>query len=163
MKTEKIYSLPIKEENFINAISTEYAHPRGSNIQYAVDFPLATGTPILAAQDGKVIIVKMASNEGGEGQKFKDNPEKYLNSIYIQHAENEFSKYSHLSYLSQTVSVGDIVVKGQVIALSGNTGYSSGPHLHFHVMRRTLINPKNPGDWETMEIQWDKPFIILRK
>lgn len=160
MKSKIIYSLPISQNNFIGANSNPIAHvPGEKKTEHAVDFPLLEGTEILAAADGKVILVFMESNEGGNSEIYKNNTTKYTNKIYIQHSENEFSKYAHLKFQSNFVKKGDLVKRGQVIALSGNTGYSSGPHLHFHVMR--VIN-KETGDWETVDINWDKEFEIKR-
>ncbi|MFD9338677.1 M23 family metallopeptidase [Streptomyces sp. NPDC060028] len=91
------------------------------------DFAVPTGTPVGAASAGTV--VKAGPNGGGDGPA-------YGNAIVIKHANNTYSQYAHLSKIQ--VKIGQKVSKGQRIALSGNTGNSSGPHLHFEI--RTTPN-----------------------
>ncbi|MGX1271549.1 murein DD-endopeptidase MepM/ murein hydrolase activator NlpD [Streptomyces phaeoluteigriseus] len=91
------------------------------------DFAVATGTKVLAAHGGKV--VKAGGNGAGDGPA-------YGNAVVIKHANGVYSQYAHLSRID--VKVGQIVKTGQRIALSGNTGNSSGPHLHFEI--RTTAN-----------------------
>ncbi|WP_405715946.1 M23 family metallopeptidase [Streptomyces xanthophaeus] len=91
------------------------------------DFAVPVGTPVKAAAAGTV--VKAGPNGGGDGPA-------YGNAIVIKHANNTYSQYAHLSKLQ--VKVGHKVNMNQRIALSGNTGNSSGPHLHFEI--RTTPN-----------------------
>lgn len=160
MKTQKNYSLPLRKEYIRRTVSDVMAHRPKSRLQYAVDFEVKVGTPVIAAADGVVRVVYMESSEGGKDEKFKNNINKYTNRIRIDHAENEYSEYGHLDFNSSKVKVGDIVKTGDVIGLSGNTGYSSHPHLHFHVMR--IIEVEGKRDWETLEIKWGEEFEILR-
>lgn len=91
------------------------------------DFAVATGTKVFAAHGGKV--VKAGGNGAGDGPA-------YGNAVVIKHANGVYSQYAHLSKVN--VKVGQVVKTGQRIALSGNTGNSSGPHLHFEI--RTTAN-----------------------
>ncbi|MEW1600879.1 M23 family metallopeptidase [Streptomyces sp. NPDC093808] len=91
------------------------------------DYAVPTGTPVLAAHGGTV--VKAGGNGAGDGPA-------YGNAVVIKHGDRTYSQYAHLS--SVTVKVGQVVKTGQKIALSGNTGNSSGPHLHFEI--RTTPN-----------------------
>lgn len=91
------------------------------------DFAVPVGTPVDAVSAGTV--VKAGPNGGGDGPA-------YGNAIVIKHANNTYSQYAHLSKIQ--VRVGEKVTKGEQIALSGNTGNSSGPHLHFEI--RTTPN-----------------------
>ncbi|MFE5771216.1 M23 family metallopeptidase [Streptomyces sp. NPDC056485] len=91
------------------------------------DFACPVGTPVKAASAGT--IVKAGPNGGGDGPA-------YGNAIVIKHANNTYSQYAHLSKIK--VRIGQKVAKGSQIALSGNTGNSSGPHLHFEI--RTTPN-----------------------
>lgn len=91
------------------------------------DFACPVGTPVKAASAGT--IVKAGPNGGGDGPA-------YGNAIVIKHANNTYSQYAHLSKIQ--VRIGQKVAKGSQIALSGNTGNSSGPHLHFEI--RTTPN-----------------------
>jgi murein DD-endopeptidase MepM/ murein hydrolase activator NlpD len=91
------------------------------------DFAVPVGTPVKAAGSGTV--VKAGPNGGGDGPA-------YGNAIVIKHANGKYSQYAHLSSIN--VGVGAQVKAGQLIAKSGNTGNSSGPHLHFEI--RTTPN-----------------------
>ncbi|MBT2481176.1 M23 family metallopeptidase [Streptomyces sp. ISL-94] len=91
------------------------------------DFAVPVGTPVKAAGAGTV--VKAGPGGGGDGPA-------YGNAIVIKHANNTYSQYAHLSKIQ--VRIGQKVSAGQRIALSGNTGNSSGPHLHFEI--RTTPN-----------------------
>ncbi|MEU9214576.1 M23 family metallopeptidase [Streptomyces sp. NPDC048415] len=91
------------------------------------DFAVASGTEVLAAHGGTV--VKTGGNGAGDGPA-------YGNAIVIKHGNGTYSQYAHLSRID--VKVGQVVTTGQHIALSGNTGNSSGPHLHFEI--RTTAN-----------------------
>lgn len=84
----------------------------------AVDFGAPIGTPVLASADGIVLIAKGSGYNGGYG-----------NYIVINHTNGSQTLYGHLSQVF--VSVGDSVSQGQKIGLSGNSGRSTGPHLHY--------------------------------
>jgi len=91
------------------------------------DFAVPSGTKVFAAHGGTV--VKAGGNGAGDGSA-------YGNAIVIKHGNGTYSQYAHLSKIN--VKVGQVVATGQRIALSGNTGNSSGPHLHFEI--RTTAN-----------------------
>jgi murein DD-endopeptidase MepM/ murein hydrolase activator NlpD len=84
-----------------------------------MDWGMPVGTPIVAAADGRVFAV------GDNGRL------QYGKYIVIKHDDNFFTLYAHLS--RQSVSVGTSVTQGEIIGYSGNTGYSTGAHLHFGV------------------------------
>ncbi|MBT2401480.1 M23 family metallopeptidase [Streptomyces sp. ISL-100] len=98
------------------------------------DFAVPVGTPVDAVHGGTV--VKAGPNGGGDGPA-------YGNAIVIKHANGTYSQYAHLSKIQ--VTPGETVKTGERIALSGNTGNSSGPHLHFEIRTTpnygTAINP----------------------
>ncbi|MCK8437872.1 M23 family metallopeptidase [Streptomyces sp. D2-8] len=91
------------------------------------DFAVPSGTQVVAAHGGTV--VKAGGNGAGDGPA-------YGNAVVIKHGNGTYSQYAHLSKV--TVKIGQIVKTGQEIAKSGNTGNSSGPHLHFEI--RTTPN-----------------------
>lgn len=91
-----------------------------------IDIGVRTGTPILAPADGLIVF---AARNGGYG-----------NMMVVQHSQTMTTVYGHLkSYIAKK---GQYVKRGQVIALSDNTGWSTGPHLHFEV--RISGAAKNP-------------------
>lgn len=98
--------------------------PRGGGAAFlmhnGVDLLAPTGTPVLAASDGTV--VGAAPNAG------------YGNWIRIDHGHNVATVYGHLSAFAPGIAGGVKVRRGQVIGLVGNTGRSTGPHLHFEVI-----------------------------
>jgi len=100
--------------------------------QYAIDIAMPIGTDVLAARGGVVFDVASKNFKGGVSR------EEYAyaaNFVRILHDDGTFAVYAHLNWDSIRVKPGDRVVAGQYIADSGNTGFSSGPHLHFAVQR----------------------------
>ncbi|MET8742951.1 M23 family metallopeptidase [Streptomyces sp. NPDC004728] len=98
------------------------------------DFAVPIGTKVEAAHSGTV--VKAGPNGGGDGPA-------YGNAVVIKHANGTYSQYAHLSQIQ--VRIGEAVKTGETIALSGNTGNSSGPHLHFEIRHTadygSAVNP----------------------
>lgn len=95
----------------------------------AIDFNLDIGDTIYAARSGIVTDVKEDSNKGGYDPKY----EPFGNYIKIYHEDGTLGSYVHLKKNGSLVKKGDQVKTGEIIGLSGNTGWSSGPHLHFMV------------------------------
>ena len=98
---------------------------------YAVDVALPEGTAIYAARAGTVINVRHDSFRGGTLSAMADQ----ANLIEILHDDGTIAVYGHLHWDSIRVRIGQHVALGEYIADSGNTGFSSGPHLHFAVWR----------------------------
>jgi len=96
---------------------------------YAVDFAMREGTPICAARSGVVVDLKEWSKVGGPSKRYRENG----NFVSIAHADGTIGEYYHLRHNGVQVEIGQRVTAGQVIAFSGDTGYSTHPHLHFGV------------------------------
>jgi len=97
---------------------------------YAVDIAMPIGTDIYAARGGKVVEVASTNYRAGP------NPEEdgaSANIVRILHDDGTFGIYAHLNWNTIRVKPGDDVTRGEYIADSGNTGFSTGPHLHFVV------------------------------
>jgi murein DD-endopeptidase MepM/ murein hydrolase activator NlpD len=86
------------------------------------DFAVPSGTAVDAVHSGTVV------KAGGWGAG--DGP-AYGNAVVIDHGDGTYSQYAHLSSIE--VGIGEWVTTGEEIALSGNTGNSTGPHLHFEI------------------------------
>ena len=99
---------------------------------YAVDIGMPVGTDIVAARDG--IVFDVASTNFRSGLD-ADEYARLANLVRILHDDGTFAVYAHLNWNTIRVRPGDRVTMGQYIADSGNTGWSSGPHLHFAVLR----------------------------
>jgi len=97
--------------------------------KYAVDFGMPEGTKVCAARDGVVVDLMESSEVGGPDKKYKDE----ANFVSIAHDDGTIGEYLHLKRDGVLVDIGDKVEAGQPIALSGNTGYSTVPHVHFGV------------------------------
>ncbi len=105
----------------IGGIKTQGIH--GHN---AVDIGASVGTPLLAAANGVILAAKETGYNGGYGKV-----------VIISHPNGTQTVYAHMSNVN--VSAGDKVLQGQVIGASGNSGKSTGPHLHFEI--RGAENP----------------------
>ena len=132
--TDAHYRLPFPEsERFpiAQAFGGEVSHTDKQNY-YAVDIAMPEGTPVLAARDGVVMTVD--NDFYGAGQDLSKYGDR-ANNIRIVHSDGTMAVYAHLQLESARVSVGDHVRAGQPIALSDNTGFTRGPHLHFVVQQ----------------------------
>ncbi|HIH24654.1 TPA: M23 family metallopeptidase [Candidatus Woesearchaeota archaeon] len=141
MRSKNRYQIPC-DLAYLRATLSDARFHNGP-LLHAIDFILREGTAVYAALDGIVVDMKMDSFIGGPDPEFVRD----ANYITLQHVGGEFSEYVHLQHASGIVDEGDYVGVGQLIARSGNTGYSTTPHLHFHVGRsaRTTLG------WRTIE------------
>lgn len=120
---------PISDAEMRSGFGMRY-HPimRYSKMHTGVDWANRIGTPILAAGNGTVI---KAEWDSGYGRR-----------IEIQHANGYVTTYSHQSAFAKGIAPGVKVRQGQVIGFLGNTGLSTGPHLHYEVMvNGNFVNP----------------------
>ncbi|MBT8047817.1 MAG: M23 family metallopeptidase [Gammaproteobacteria bacterium] len=100
--------------------------------EYAIDIAMPVGTPIHAARAGIVMDVEEDFNRGGANlEKFGDK----ANHVRILHDDGTMALYAHLDLASVNVRPGARIRAGEKIARSGNTGFSSGPHLHFAIQQ----------------------------
>jgi murein DD-endopeptidase MepM/ murein hydrolase activator NlpD len=115
---------------------------------YAVDFKMPEGTEICAARAGVVIAVVANFSAGGNDPSLGDK----ANYLYIKHDDRSIGRYLHFKQNGALVALNDQVAAGQVIAHSGNVGWSTDPHLHFDI-----IVPKPGGGYKTIPFQFKSP------
>lgn len=112
---------PVKNKKYLKISSpfgaTRYVNNKIVGYHSGIDFPVPVGTPLRAANSGKIVLARKLVTTG--------------NTVIIDHGLNVFSAYAHMSELK--VKEGDFVKKGQNIGKSGNTGFTTGPHLHFTI------------------------------
>jgi murein DD-endopeptidase MepM/ murein hydrolase activator NlpD len=117
------------------AFSTKNPQIYSSGTHNGVDFAASIGTPIHASLSGIVV---------GAGNTDIKSCRSYGKCIMIKHANGLSTLYAHLSLIA--VTVGQNVTTGEIIGYTGNTGISTGPHLHFGVYATEGVNiTKNKG------------------
>ena len=124
-KSSFVLPFPVgKSYSLIQGNNGQWGHQ--GKTQYAYDFAMGIGTLVVATQRGVIV----ATEESYEDSNRTAGQENY---IFIQHNDSTFSRYYHLTKNGVLVDVGARVSQGQQIGLSGDTGASAGPHLHFDV------------------------------
>jgi len=119
---------PVPSERNISSPFGKRTSPTAgaSSNHKGIDIPCVEGSDVVATKDGKIVKAEYSEAEGFW--------------IAVEHDKHMMSYYMHCSVLF--VSVGDSVSRGQLIALSGNTGVSTGPHCHFAMLKDgTYVNP----------------------
>ena len=102
--------------------------------RYAVDIPMDEGTPVHAARSGVIMDVANDFFDGGTDDQAL---ERQANYVRILHDDGTMAVYAHLQLETLQFPIGTRVRRGQVLAFSGNTGYSTGPHLHFVIQKNS--------------------------
>lgn len=124
------FLLPYKGvHKVIQGFLGKFSHDKGSQNEYAVDFEMPEGTTVLAARGGTVTGMRQDSNVGGADDSFKGRE----NYVIIRHDDGTYAEYAHLRQNGALVKLGQKVNARDPIGLSGSTGHSSQPHLHFMV------------------------------
>ena len=122
-------STPVASGYYMKPASGPITSPYGSRrraFHYGVDIGAARGTPVLASAEGVVVETLGSCREGRSSCGGR-----YGNYIVVAHNNGTTTRYAHLQKVS--VSVGETVGQGERIGLTGNTGHSTGPHLHFQI------------------------------
>lgn len=124
-----LYALPTAQGRRVRvsqAFGGHFSHKDEAN-RYAIDFDLPMGSPVYAAREGRVVEVVDVFSDGGPNVS-----EEQVNVVRVLHRDNTIGEYAHLGK-NILVKVGEKVKRAQLIAYSGNSGRTTGPHLHFAV------------------------------
>lgn len=150
-----IYNLPFEDKKKVFLIQAYESKMFSHKDERALDFKVKNGTKICAAREGIVSSVREDSDKGG----LKDENISDGNYIIIKHDDGSMAHYWHLQKDGVLVNIGDTVKAGQPIGLSGNTGYSAFPHLHFEVQGYDAS-----GNYKQLSTRFytDKGVIYLR-
>lgn len=101
--------------------------PRNDGVGlYAIDIDMPIGTPVYAIRSGLVVAIE-------EDFSDDDHADFHENWVMVRHVDGTVARYIHLTTNGALVDVGTSVTQGQQVGLSGNSGASNGPHLHFDV------------------------------
>jgi murein DD-endopeptidase MepM/ murein hydrolase activator NlpD len=150
-----IYNLPFEDKKKVFLIQAYESKMFSHKDERALDFKVKNGTKICAAREGIVSSVREDSDKGG----LKDENISDGNYVIIKHDDGSMAHYWHLQKDGVLVNIGDTVKAGQPIGLSGNTGYSAFPHLHFEVQGYDAS-----GNYKQLATRFytDKGVIYLR-
>lgn len=138
---EYLYRLPFSQG--ANVYVSQGYHGETSHkglSAYAIDFPVPIGTAIYAAREGIVVGAEGSNTLGAPSPEYR----QYANYVIIEHSDGTMGNYYHLKQGGPAVSIGQKVKKGDLIGYSGNTGYTSGPHLHFSVSKVDPVSMRRP-------------------
>ncbi|CEJ68118.1 Murein DD-endopeptidase MepM [Chryseobacterium oranimense G311] len=143
--SDYIYDLPFqkgKSFKVYQGYNGTFSHQNENSL----DFVMPEGTEITAARDGKVIEAVQTNNKGCPTIDCAN----LANYVSILHSDGSIAQYYHLKQNGVKVNIGDIIKKGDVIALSGNTGWTNGPHLHFVCYLPDFTSPKQKNTIKTL-------------
>jgi len=133
-RPDKPYLLPLPAEQVFHvsqAFHGKATHSKHVQSTYAVDIPMPVGTAIHAARSGVVMDMAADFFEGGMSEKMLEQ----ANYVRVLHDDGTMAIYAHLELETVKYPLGKRVERGQMLARSGNTGFSSGPHLHFAIQK----------------------------
>lgn len=134
---DALYAVPFggsQPRELVQGYAGEGSHL--GSMRYSLDFAMPEGTPVLAAREGVVLYVQDGFLEGGADPALLEQ----ANLVVVAHRDGTMASYGHLA-AGLLVAVGDRVTEGDVLGLSGQTGFTAQPHLHFHVGLRLLGEP----------------------
>ena len=150
-----LYRLPYADGmsfRVLQGFNSSWSH-RGIE-QFAIDFRMPEGTPVHAARGGVVARVEEEWDVGC----WREECSNFANFVVILHDDGTTGEYYHLQQDGALVDVGDVVSPGQQIGISGNTGRTVAPHLHFAVYRAT-----NGGGSQSLPVNFISADGIVHK
>jgi len=157
-----VYALPYDKSHKVSQGFNGNTSHKGTS-KYAIDFAMPIGTPVLASRAGKVVEIVQRHDKHGMGLDMRS----FANYVIIEHADKTLGRYFHLKQNSVSVTLGAEVKAGDLLALSGDTGRTSGAHLHFVVTKaqeyqETYLSVSTPIKFLCSEGVIDNPITGRR-
>jgi len=152
---DHLYSLPYasgRTYRIIQGYGSRFSHTGLE--EFAIDFDMSVGTAVHAARGGVVARVVESNSKGC----WETGCGRYANYVVVLHNDGTTGEYYHLMKDGALVEVGDSVSQGQRIGLSGNTGHTTMPHLHFAVYRATKY-----GDTQSIPVRFQAVDGTIRR
>lgn len=154
------YSLPFsgKPRHVCQAFGGRYSHT--GRLHYSVDVDLPPGHQVRACRPGVVQALCNTHDTGGPSRKFSG----MANFVHLLHSDGTVGCYMHFQHNGVTCRLGSKVKRGQVIGFIGLTGFTSRPHIHFHVKKHG--NYFEGTEWETVPILFkttNSKGLVLKK
>lgn len=140
------YRLPYKKGQVYKVdqgYGGKFSHTGDS--EYSLDFHMEEGTEVYASRAGMVVEIEESFSKGGNDRSLIEK----ANHIIILHSDGTLAQYSHLRKSGAIVKAGQQVRAGDIIGLSGATGFATGPHLHFNV-----VQAKKGGGFTSLPIKF---------
>lgn len=148
-----VYDLPFAKGNTF-PVSQAFDGAVTHSGENSIDFTMPEGTPVLAARKGVVVGTRQYYSGSGWTKEWLDK----ANVLLVKHSDGTIAEYAHLARGGIRVTPSQKVSRGQVLALSGSTGFSSGPHLHFVVFR-----PIDGIRRETFPVRFREPLSLVTR
>ena len=130
MKPRAQYSLPFKPNSLIRRCTATSHFRKNSQSRCCIDFYMPPGTPVVAARNGVVVHRESRCNTSYGNERWQGSGG---NGVILRHADGEETLYWHALWKSVKARVGQRVRRGQILFLSGQTGYATYPHTHFGI------------------------------
>ncbi|NND34019.1 MAG: M23 family metallopeptidase [Saprospiraceae bacterium] len=133
-----LYELPF-EPRTQEIVSQGYFGQLSHQNEYAIDFDMDSGTAVHAARGGQVVQVVDIHNKSCPDASCT----QYNNYVLVEHDDGSYADYAHLRKNGAVVNPGQTIEQGELIGYSGNTGWTTGPHLHFSVFIPSINKRKS--------------------
>lgn len=123
-----------------------FSHQAGTPFEYSVDWEMPEGTEVLAARAGQVVGFRADQLGGGTSAYYRDR----ANFVIVEHGDGTLAEYVHLRPGGVAARLGQRVEPGDLLGYSGNTGFSSRPHLHVRIYFLDAA-----GEPRGLPVRWD--------
>lgn len=137
---------PVARFRLTQGYAGNFSHDPGTPMEFAVDWAMPEGSPVLAAREGRVVAVRSDQTTGGPNEDFLEK----TNLVVIEHPDGTLAEYLHLRPGGVVVKLGAQVAVGDLLGHSGATGYAREPQLQVRVYRITA-----PGRETSIPVRWD--------